>query len=159
LERFFREISELAGAKRESLYEIMNALAAVPLDDPLNVETLFCGTRSNPNLSGTISGIGDRNFTPAHLTQGVLRGMADELLAPYPAMRSFMRKPPARLIGSGNGMRKNAPLRQLFENLTGMAMMIPARREEAAYGAALFAAAACGFRASVAEAQRVIRYE
>jgi sedoheptulokinase len=144
--------------QKGSFYAQMNALAGLPLDDALDINTLFCGTRSNPSLRGSITGIGERNLTPAHLVQGVLRGMADELLGYYPAMRARMRKPPAALIGSGNGIRKNAPLRQLFEKLLGMPMKVPAHMEEAAYGAALFAAAACGLRASVPDAQRVIRY-
>jgi sedoheptulokinase len=158
LERFFRDTAEMAGIRCGSLYDKMNALAAPLLEDPLSVSTLFCGTRADPSLKGSISGIGDSNLTPAHLVQGVLRGMAGELYVPYPAMRALMRKKPVTLVGSGNGIRKNKPLRKLFESMFGMQMKIPAHNEEAAYGAALFAAAACGMRASVAEAQRVIRY-
>ena len=159
LEKLFCEIAELAGALPcEPLYEKMNALAEAPLADGLRVSTLFSGTRADPSLRGSIAGINDRNLTPAHLVQGVLRGMAEELLAFFPGMRGHMLKAPARLVGSGNAIRKNSHLQRIFEEISGLPMSIPAHREEAAYGAALFAMAAAGLRKSVADAQKVIKY-
>ncbi|NLG24001.1 MAG: hypothetical protein GX558_01490 [Clostridiales bacterium] len=159
LERLFRDVAALAGAKADGLYEQMNALAELPLEDPLAVSTLFCGTRRNPALRGEIRGISDRNLTPAHLVQGVLRGMVDELHASYLCMRASIPDAPSLLVGSGNGIRQNPALRRLFESAFGMPLRIPAHREEAAYGAALFAMAASGLRASIADAQRIIRYQ
>lgn len=159
LERLFREIATAAGAPEGRLFAQMNALAAQPISDPLAISTLFSGTRGDPALRGSIHNISDANLTAAHLVQGVLRGMVDELVAPFPGMRAQMAAPPAHLIGSGNGIRQNSALRALFENAFGMGMRIPAHREEAAFGAALFALAACGARASVADAQSIIKYE
>ena len=139
LEKFFREAAVLAGAPSGRLYEQMNALAEIPVNDPLNVSTLFSGTRRSPELKGSITGISDRNFTPAHLVQGVLKGMVDELLAHYPKMCERAGRKPKFLIGSGNAIRMNPALRKLFEEAFNMPMQIPAHQEEAAYGAALFA--------------------
>lgn len=159
LENLFREVAQIAGAQRDELYDIMNALAQSEEGDPLHVDTRFCGTRADPSLRGAITGIGEKNFTAAHLSRGVLRGMAEELYAPYQSMRGHMRRPPARLIGSGNGIRQNPALRSLFKEIFALPMSIPAHREEAAYGAALFALTASGYKKSVADAQSIIRYQ
>ena len=39
-----------------------------------------------------------------------------------------------------------------------MKMRVPAHKEEAAYGACIFALAACGVYESIADAQKIIRY-
>jgi len=46
------------------------------------------------------------------------------------------------LVGAGNGLRKNAALRQALERLFGMPLMVPPYGEEAARGAASIAATA-----------------
>ncbi len=158
LERLFCDVAALAGARPDSLFESMNALADLPVSAPLDVDARFCGTRQDSALRGAITGICDHNLTPAHLVQGVLRGMVNELYAPYANMRPQAACAPAHLIGSGNGIRRNPALRALFEQAFGMPMLIPAHCEEAAFGAALFAAAATGMSASVQAAQEIIRY-
>ena len=137
----------------------MNALADLQLQDPLHVKTLFSGTRQDPNLRGIISNVSTQNLTSAHLVQGVLYGMVDELYELYTQMHHHKRRKLAALIGSGNGLRQNPALRRLFEKAFGMHMLMPTHSEEAAYGAALFALAACGFFATVADAQKIIRYD
>jgi sedoheptulokinase len=159
LEALFRDIASLAGAAPGSLYLQMNALADLQLQDPLHVKTLFSGTRQDPNLRGVISNISTQNLTSAHLVQGVLYGMVDELYGLYIQMHRHRLKKPVALVGSGNGLRQNPALRKLFERAFGMHMLMPSHCEEAAYGAALFALAACGAYASVAEAQKIMRYE
>ena len=64
-----------------------------------------------------------------------------------------------RMVGSGNGLRRNPLMRRLAEALFGLPLSIPAHREEAAYGAALCALVACGRKPSMDAAQRLIRYE
>ncbi len=158
LERCFREIAVLGGAQDAPMYEAMNRLADLELDDPLSVRTTFSGTRQRPEARGSIDNIGTQNLTAAHLVQGVLSGMVDELRQPYLRMLPHTKKTPTVLVGSGNGLLKNPALKRLFEQTFGMAMVSPAHQEEAAYGAALFALAASGARPSLAEAQKLIRY-
>ncbi len=158
LEKLFRDVAALAGAQPGDLFEQMNALADQPLTEPLTIDTRFCGTRQDPAQRGGIDGISDRNFTPTHLVQGVLRGMVDELYAPYKKMCAQAAAQPVHLIGSGNGIRRNPALRKRFEQAFGMPMRIPIHCEEAAYGTALFAASCTGLRTTVAAAQALIRY-
>lgn len=162
LEQFFAGVIEMAtGEKPESLYAAMDKLAMQPPDDtePLTVSTLFRGTRQNPALRAAIGGIGADNFTPQHLILGLLRGMGQEFLDLFHLMELPAGRRFTRLVCSGNGVRRNAPLRKVLEELFGMPLCIPAHKEEACYGAALYALTATGAFPGIAEAQKLIRYQ
>ncbi len=124
----------------------------------LTVDTRLCGTREHPELTGAIRGITPWNVTPAELTFGVLGGMAEELFSFYEIMRRYGAGEPKQLIGSGNAIRSNPYLRKLFEDRFRMKMRIPAYREEASYGAVLFALVSAGIFPSLDKAQRLISY-
>ncbi len=133
LERFFR------GYCGEPQYERLNALALQAIDrgiKPLKVRTTFCGTRENPTLLGCIDQISESNFTPQALTLGVLQGMADEL---YKMLLSSGIQP-ERIVTSGNAVQKNPAFQQILSQTFGMSVEVSAMQEEAATGAALFAA-------------------
>lgn len=83
--------------------------------------------------------------------------MAKELYDLYALMLAAGAAPARELIGSGNGICKNPALRLAFERTFGMPVHIPAHREEAAYGAALFSMAAAGL-STLSQAQALIRY-
>jgi len=103
-----------------------------PSESRLRVDPRFAGTRQNPGLRGSITGLGTDNFTPAHLLWGLVEGMARELC-------DFYRDSGATrglLVGAGNGLRKNAALRQALERTFGMPLAVPPYGEEAARGAA-----------------------
>ena len=107
-----------------------------PLESRLRVDTQFAGTRRNPGLRGSVTGIGTDNFTPAHLLWGLVEGMAEELCGFY----RDSGKTRSLLVGAGNGLRKNAALRQALESRFGMPLAVPSYGEEAARGAARIAA-------------------
>lgn len=161
LENFLRACAQLNGQTCQPLYEVMNTLGdhALDLDDRLQVNTAFSGTRQNPALRGRIAGLSEYNFTPEHLIGGVLEGMAEELYAFYRQMQASGAGQPEILVGSGNALRKNPALRKAFERRFAMPMLLPAHREEAAFGAALFAMASAGLVSSLEQAQRLVRYE
>ena len=116
LESFFREFLSEAGYSADSLYDVMNRMAASydTLSDPLIVETTFCGSRQNPDLRGSISNIGTDNFTPAHLTAGFLQGCVNELYAYFEQILPIIKRKPRYLVGSGNGLRRNPALQSMF---------------------------------------------
>lgn len=159
LHRFFLDCARLAGCEADSLYAQMNAAALrVPGEPSLHVNTRFCGSRSNPQERGSIMNIGEENLDAAHLTAGVLWGMADELWAFYDEMSAACARPARVLVGSGNGVRKNPALRRVLQERFGMELRVPEQDEEAACGAALSAVSAlCGEEAG-ARARRLIRY-
>ena len=135
LEKFIRAVRE---ADTEQ-YDFLNTLAEKGLsaENPLEVRTTFCGSRKDPSLRGSIENIGEDNFTPEALACGVLQGMVDELYALY---RQSGVELHGRLIASGNAVQKNPTLCRLLSAHFGMPLLLPALREEAAFGAALAAA-------------------
>ena len=141
LERFFREMARMLGAERESCYDDMERLleSAPEPQEPLRVLPLFQGTRQTPELRGSISGISAENFTPLHLLWGMMHGMADELHEMYRLYKDAGGEKKT-LIGSGNGLRKNRFLRRCMEEAFGETLTLPEVAEEAAAGAAIFAA-------------------
>ena len=141
LEQFFRSTASMLGAETNSCYDAMaRLLDENPRpDDVPAVCTLFEGTRADSSLTGSISGLTTHNFTPLHLIYGVMDGMADELHRMYTAYRQAGGTP-KRLIGSGNGLRQNRYLQQRFESAFGCPLTLSDGREEAAAGAAQFAA-------------------
>lgn len=159
LHRFFARCAERFGGDVSDIYAVMNDMAAEqPEDHTLTVDTRFCGTRNDPALRGAVSEISEENFTPEQLTRGVLWGMAAELRGLYGEMS--LLSPAAGLVGSGNAVRKNPVLRRYLEEQFGLPLKLPAHREEAAFGAAVFAAAAAGVYRDIPTAQAaMIHYE
>lgn len=157
LERFFAAFAAQAGFGAGSQYEAMNALALQAYEDGrhLHVNTQFCGTRENPDLRGSITGIDEASFTPGALALGILQGMADELhegfdAAVHPQLR--------RLVASGNAVRRNPLLRRLLIDTFSMPLLLTVQQEEAALGAALLGGIAAG-SLSFQQAKSMIRLE
>lgn len=162
LESFFRSVIKMAtGEESARLYDLMDKFAYdyLALSNSLEICTKFCGTRDNPSMRGSISNIGVDNFTPQHLVVGVLQGIVQELYDLYEAMIPMLSSKPKMLICSGNGVRLNIPLQRIISKMFNMPIHIPLYKEEAAYGAALFALVGIGYFKSVEEAQSLIRYE
>lgn len=159
LEQFLRSAAELAtGETFGSVYGAIDRyLASAPAPDDLPVvDTRFCGTRDEPTLRGSITNLGEGNFTAGRLVHGVLRGIVSELYGMYDSAPHGER---TTLVCSGNGLRKNPALRDAFGACFGMKTVTPLHREEAAFGAALFAMTACGVYPTIHEAQALIQYE
>lgn len=142
LENFLRQtVQAVTGQEPESCYEALAKLLESqerPADMP-RVTPLFQGTRQDPSLRGSIQGLSTENFTPRHFAWAMLEGMAGELHEMYCSYLAAGGEPVA-LIGSGNGMRKNIHLQQCFARLFGQNVTMSGCTEEAATGAARFAA-------------------
>ncbi len=155
---FFNACLEMAGCgKADNIYKFMDAAleAAEEESEPLVVSTKLCGTRTQPQLRGSVTNLGVDNFTPSALMKGFLDGMVSELTEMIEPLGCEVTS----LVGSGNGLRKNIPLRKRFSAALGAQMMIPLNREEAAFGAVLTALVACDAKSSIEEAQKLISYE
>lgn len=158
LEQFYREVS----GGDEALYGRMAQQAQQFRDQygpdaAWKVRTTFSGTRSDPQQRGSITGIGVENFHPGAMTLGIISGILEELHEMYVEMCHATGRKATRLVGSGNGLRKNKLMQQLAEEVFGMKLEIPLYQEEAAYGAALYALAATG-KDSLGNIQKKIRY-
>lgn len=146
LERFFRQTVKMVTGNEESAYSAMEQALeeAVGIGEiPLTVTT-FRGTRKNPALRGSIQGISMDNFTPVHLINSFLYGMAEELFGYYREFLDLSGKQSECLIGSGNGLRKNRHLCRIMETVFGCRLILSEREEEAACGAAMYAAGGMG---------------
>lgn len=155
-ERFFSAYVSQACGSAGSQYELMNRLAASAYraGGGLKVSTLFCGTRENPGLRGSITGVSEENFTPENLILGVLQGMVDELASAFDRTKHPQI---TDLVASGNAVRKNAVLCCLLSDAFGMPVRLAARREEAAFGAALHGGV-CAQIIRPDEAKALIKY-
>lgn len=143
LESFFRSVVKMqTGVAPDSCYEAMTKMlceSEMPEDLP-EITPLFQGTRSNPALRGAVTELSTENFTALHFTYAMMRGMATELHELYKRVLDAGGKS-GTLFGSGNGLRKNKFLCKQFEDLFGQPVLLSTQQEEAACGAARFAAA------------------
>lgn len=139
LKNFFEETLSQFGVKPQvSTYEVMNriALDAAAQSNPLKVDTRFSGTRQDASVTGSIQNITVANFHPGNLALGILQGICDELYHFYTQFPEDV-KPIKTLVGSGNGIRMNPLLQQIFANTFKAELIIPDIKEEAAYGCGL----------------------
>lgn len=141
LENFFRSYVEAAGYGNISQYEIMEKLAreAYGEHSGLEIVTTFNGTRSKPELRGSIAGISEDNFTPGGVICGVLKGIVRELYDMYIEIRSHTEIRMDHLAASGNAVRKNKVLQKIIKEMFLADPVLPETLEEAAYGAAVYA--------------------
>jgi sugar (pentulose or hexulose) kinase len=148
------------GIERSSdeIYARMNELAANLADEQdLVCEPLFRGSRWKPNARGEFHGITFDNFSLGHVAQSVLRGIAQGMHAFYEAAGESSPRHLDRIIGSGNGLRKNPLLVREISRRFARLVWFPAHTQEAAYGAALLAGASTGLWPDVETAGRNIR--
>ena len=155
LKNFYSDIIGFVSKVNDvDVYDIMNKLLKTSSTSSLLVDTRFAGTRKNPEISGSISGITTENFNPSNLTIGVLDGMATELYNMYKEMGCNR----SGLVGSGNGIRKNKALVKIFEEKFNSNIKIPVHLEEAAFGAALFGLISANIFNNSCDAQKLIKY-
>ncbi|WAH37051.1 sedoheptulokinase [Alicyclobacillus dauci] len=162
IEGFFRRVLDVFNASLQgSLFDKMNAVLqnVYEKDNQLKVSTQFYGARDNPQKRGAIQNITPENFTPVDLMVGTLSGVVDELVSFYEDLPVELRSKVRHVVGSGNGIRKNNYLKSLLERKFSTTLEIATCDEEAAFGAALYAAGASSVFSSSADLLKCIRYE
>jgi sugar (pentulose or hexulose) kinase len=163
LEGLFRDIGRRlfrVDPSGGTLYEAMNVLAAeIPAGaDGLRCEPTFTGTRTDPAARGSIAGLEPRSLTAAHLVRSVLEGMARSYREAYERIAAMGGTRHQRLAAAGNGLRANAVLAQIVQEVMGMPVCLTNHPEEAAFGSALIAAVGSGVSADLAQAGKWVRY-
>ena len=141
-ERFFSDAVFAFTGQRLELYEKLDVLLEGTPDDGTfpQVQTTFDGTRQDPEKRGSVTGLSKENFTPGAFALGILHGMTDELYDMYQGYLQAGLPAKQLLLGSGNGLRKNKHLRRITEQIFAMQLTITDQPEEAALGAAMYAA-------------------
>lgn len=144
LEQFFRDVGRSMFQQDGStaLYEQLNRLAeSVPAGaDGLRCDPSFAGTRLDPTVRGTLTGLSPSNFTAKHLARAVLEGMGRSLREGYATIQQVTGRSQAKLIAAGNGLRENPLLAEIVSQAFQLPITFTNHREEAAVGAALVAA-------------------
>jgi len=132
----------------------MNELAAaIPAGSGgLRCEPRFSGTRLDPTVRGSISGLSPQNFTAGHLCRAILEGMGRSLYEGFLAIQQVNQAQPTLLVAAGNGLRENALLAEIVSEAFNLPLLFTRHREEAAFGAALVASVGTGQFKSLEEA-------
>lgn len=121
-------------------YEVMGKWAESAFNAHLpTTSPLFRGTRTNPSLRASITGLSENNFNAQTLTLSVLKGISKELKDFYDALTPLTGER-THLVAAGNAIRLNPVLRKIIQEDYGKQLHVPAHKEEAAFGAALLAA-------------------
>lgn len=153
--KFVSMCAELAtGEKPENIYAAIDRALESKETTSVTADTRFCGTRSDPSLRGSYSGLDENNFTPEDILLSTVVGMSSELYEMYKKIGRECES----IVCSGNGIRKNAALRRVTSRMFGRTIKIPLCREEAAYGAALSAMAGGGIYPNLESARKLISY-
>jgi len=108
-------------------------------------DTAFSGTRTDPDRRGSITRLTADNFRIGDLTAAIIHGIGNELYELY-KKTGFSA---SRLIGSGNGIRKNPLLEKELEDRFSLPLTTTPFDEEAALGAALAAGLGIGIFADI----------
>lgn len=142
LERFFRQVVEMVHGHCDNVYDAMRRALdqAGPVKNPLHADTTFLGTRKNPGCRGAITQIGTDNLTPVHMMYSIMHGMAQELHTMFRSYLDANGTVPSKMMGSGNALQKNPYLCRIFEETFCYPMSLSTKNEEAACGAAAYAA-------------------
>ena len=158
LKAFFEKCAEMLDGKADNLFTLMDEKAESITDfsDMLTVNCMFCGTRENPKLRGSIDNIGIENLTPENLIFGTLKGVSKELLDMYESEKALLTAIPTTLVCSGNGLRKSKIWRKIFTEDFNMTATLPKHSEEAATGACVFASVASGIYKDIKSAQNAL---
>ena len=141
LENFFRETVKMVTDTDVSCYDAMRHLLDVrePVTDYPTVITAFAGTRRDPSVRGSFTGVTTTNMTPLHWMYGVLHGVVNELYAMYQSYLQAGGSRKAAMYGSGNGLRREPRLCQIVSETFEYPLLLSENDEDAAFGAALFA--------------------
>lgn len=143
LEKFFRSFVTASDFPEASKYDIINKLVLDAYTQGKNtptVEPFFRGKRSDPSLKATISNITEDNFTPGQLALGFVKGICGEAYD-FLGPRCKTKK---QIIASGNAVRKIPVMKSVISDMFGLPVEVTNNKEEAALGAALFAASSVG---------------
>lgn len=142
LEKLFCEIAAIVNEREvQSCYSAIDDYLeknCIPENIP-TINTQFFGTRWNPEIHASMMNLTSDNFHALNLIYGFLYGMAEELHQMYLGYCAQNKVKFSRLIGSGNGIRKNPAMCKCLAAVFGMPITISRFEEEAACGAAFYA--------------------
>ena len=125
----------------------------------LEVNTRFAGSRSSVGgetgaKTGSIRNITPDNFTLEHLVYGFAQGVVDELYGFW--QNGLKAADITNMVGSGNVLRRSSLVRERLQKTFALPLSLTPFQEEAAVGAALYAAATVQEEALEAVSQKLL---
>lgn len=138
LAAFFSEVCEVFVGKKPKAYEIMEKLAKEKEQTSLRAVPNLYGSRGEEKMQSGFFDLNSENFHPADFVLSFVKGMGQELRDLYNAFPEEIKKGRDGLVASGNGMRKNALMRKMTEEIFHLPVTCSEWEEEAAVGAARF---------------------
>lgn len=138
LKKLFEDTVKLFSTQSDNIdyYEKITVLDYLKYSDNLPiVNTLFAGTRSESEIRGSILNISTSNLTPENLIIAFTKGVCGELYDFYKIIPEYITKEKKVLVGSGNGIKKNALLRKVMEDSFQQKLILSSHQEESAFGA------------------------
>jgi sugar (pentulose or hexulose) kinase len=146
---------EVFGVERNEVYGALLALTAQapPGADGVRCVPHLAGTRADPAVTASWSGLTAANLTLGNLTRALIEGIAADAHAFWQLMAP-VAGPRRTLVGAGNGLTRNAVLCEALESAFELPLTLTRRTEAAAFGAALCAGVAVGAHASFEAAMR-----
>ena len=146
---FLRAVLDRQGEclSEEQLFTLMNRLAAdaPPGAAGLKFNPFFYPERGRAAETASLTGLTDSNFSPANMTRALLEGVIGILYSMY----CGMGKARSRIVGAGNGIKRNALIQSIVEQVFDLPFAASPYDEEAAYGAALCGAGRSGGKGAV----------
>ena len=118
---------------RNRVFERLNELGLAATGE-IAVRPHFLGERHDPRLRGSIERLDLSGFDLGRLARGLARGILGNLRQMLPPWALHGR---ARIVGSGNALRRNPLLQRTAEEAFGLPLRLTEGREEAALGAAI----------------------
>jgi len=136
LEKFLKEIGEKIFNKKEpSLYKKMHEIAEKnKSNNNIITGTFFSGSRIFPEIKGFIINLSEENFKLENFIFSFYLGVIFELYFYY---RNLSENKGEKIIGSGNGFRKNPLFAKISSSIFNLPVSIPLTKEEAATGTCL----------------------
>ncbi len=129
----------LTGRRADDPYALLGSGVAPP-PYPV-VDTRFAGSRGGAQ-AGAIHNVTVDNLTLPHLVYGFAQGVVDELHAFWAGAfaEAGATASVTKLVGSGNALRRSALVQERLSATFGLPLTLTEHQEEAAVGAALYAA-------------------
>ena len=131
----------LGGVEQEDLYTAMNRLLMEQEGTGgLRADTRLLGSRTCPEARGSISGLSMENFNLPCLVNAVAEGILEESRQLYLCLPASLREGHREMFLSGNLLRNSEGFRQKAGRMFALPVTLTQAPEEAAAGAAKFAA-------------------
>jgi sugar (pentulose or hexulose) kinase len=131
------------GLTGDEIYRELLATAKYKTD--LRCSTTFSGSRTTPGERGSFDNLTLDNFTIGDFSGAIINGIGSELFGLFRSSGV----PSVRLIGSGNGIRKNPLLARSIAEQFSLPLGLSVFEEEAALGAALVSGVGIGVFADI----------